>query len=74
MLLYIGSCFFSFNTLPGTNIAGWKIHHFDGMKTRIHGDFHGRTVSFREGKFFAITGSTISTNRYMIKSTLKISR
>ncbi len=32
-----------------TNIAGWKIHHFDGMKTRKDGDFHGRAVSFREG-------------------------
>ena len=21
-------------TLPETNIAGWKIHHFDGMKPR----------------------------------------
>ena len=33
----------------------WKIHHFDGMKTRKDGDFHGRTVSFREGNLFLFT-------------------
>ena len=27
-----------------------KIHHFNGMKPRKGGDFHGRAVSFREGK------------------------
>ena len=26
-----------------------KIHHFNGMKTRKGGDFHGDFVSFREG-------------------------
>ena len=25
-------------------MAGWKIHHFDGMKTRKTGDFHGRLL------------------------------
>ena len=38
------------NTLPETNIAGWNIHHFDGIYQDFDGDFHGRTVSFREGK------------------------
>ena len=36
------------NTLPETNIAGWKIHHFDGIYQE-RWDFHGRAVSFREG-------------------------
>ena len=38
-------------TLPETNIAGWKIHHFDGMKPRKDGIFMGY-VSFREGIVF----------------------
>ena len=32
-----------------TWLAGKWTHHFDGMKPRKDGDFHGRTVSFREG-------------------------
>ena len=28
-------------TLPKTNIAGWKIHHFDGIFQDFDGDFHG---------------------------------
>ena len=33
--------------LPETNIAGWKIQHFDGIY-KERWDFHGRAVSFRE--------------------------
>ena len=29
-----------FTTLPETNIAGWKIHHFDGIY-KERWDFHG---------------------------------
>ena len=37
-------------TLLQTNIAGWKIHHFDGMKPRKHGIFMGELlVSGRVG-------------------------
>ena len=31
-------------TLPETNIAGWKIHHFDGMKPRKDGIFMGELL------------------------------
>ena len=35
--------------------AGWKMdHHFDGMKPRKDGDFHGRTVSLPEGSIYNI--------------------
>ena len=37
---------------PETNIAGWIIHHFDGIYQE-RWDFHGRTVSFREGYVYA---------------------
>ena len=36
-------------TLQETNSSPWKMHHFDGMKPRKDGDFHGRTVSLSEG-------------------------
>ena len=36
-------------TLPETNIAGWKIHHCDGIYQDFDGDFQGQTVSFRKG-------------------------
>ena len=28
-------------SLPETNIAGWKIHHFDGILPGKIGEFHG---------------------------------
>ena len=31
-------------TLPETNIAGWKIPHFDGMKPRKDGIFMGELL------------------------------
>ena len=37
------------NTLPKTNSSPWKIHRILMEFTRKHWDFHGRTVSFREG-------------------------
>ena len=42
------------STLPETNIAGWKIHHFDGFYQDFDGDVHGRTVSFREGTYLVV--------------------
>ena len=47
-LLEIKKTTSTITTLPETNIAGWKIHHFDGIYQE-RWDFHGRTVSFREG-------------------------
>ena len=32
-------------TLPEANIAGWKIHHVDGIYQDFDGDSHGRTVT-----------------------------
>ena len=37
------------DTLPETNKSPWKIHHFDGIYQE-RWDFHGQTVSFREGR------------------------
>ena len=37
------------DTLPETNKSPWKIHHFDGIYQE-RWDFHGRAVSFREGR------------------------
>ena len=35
-------------SLPETNIAGWKIHHFDGIYQERLGNFMGY-VSFGDG-------------------------
>ena len=35
-------------------VRPWKIHHFDGMKPRKDGDFHGRTVSLPEGSSYLV--------------------
>ena len=40
------------HTLPETNIAMENPPNFDGIYQDFDGDFHGRTVSFREGISF----------------------
>ena len=45
-----------------TNIAGWKIHHFDAIYQDFDGDVNGQTVSFREG--MSILGASCRVARY----------
>ena len=53
-------------TLPETNIAGWKIHHFDGYLPGKMGDVNGQTVSFREGMSIPGASSPVARYRHLL--------